>query len=81
MWIDCKERQPDKDGTYTVQMTYNRIQSMSYTVEGGWNTFRNRHNAVDGTNLDDMVYRWVDAGDPPMVTKREADEWEERCEH
>lgn len=72
MWVITKEREPDKDGFYLVQMIYGAVNGLMYTKEGGWNTrydFESklhREDAIDKKH----VARWFDAPEPPEVSDR-----------
>jgi hypothetical protein len=76
-WIDTRDCEPAKNGTYLVQMTGGYLAGIDYTVEGGWNTSYDR----DGTLSDKAaipsvsVARWFDAPQPPEIPQEWFDEW------
>ena len=69
MWVITKEREPERDGFYLVQMMYGKVNGLEYTIEGGWNT---RHD-YDGSLYAESaiekthVARWFDAPEPPEI--------------
>lgn len=73
MWVDTRDREPDHDGFYLVQMIYGDVDGLNYTTDGGWNThydtFGNLQNKF--AIADYKVARWFDAPEPEPVP----DEW------
>ena len=73
MWVVTRERKPDHDGFYLVQMTYGTVSGLEYTKDGGWNTNYDLFGILRDENaINDLdVARWFDAPQPPEVP----DEW------
>lgn len=68
-WIDCWERQPDKDGEYMVQTLYDNDGSMSYTTIGGWNTHLDSDgNLYNKSMIDETrILRWYEIEENPPL--------------
>lgn len=69
MWINVRERNPEKDGVYLVQMMHGGLSGLEYTQEGGWNThYDSKGNLCDQSVIpDNRVARWFDAPEPPEI--------------
>ena len=69
MWIKMAERMPEKDGYYLVVMNYGEVNALRYTVEGGWNTYRDSDGALCSRHAikNVLVSYWLDAPMPPEV--------------
>lgn len=69
MWVITKEREPDKDGFYLVQMIYGKVNGLEYTIEGGWNTRYDYDGSLHAESAIEKtsVARWFDAPEPPEV--------------
>lgn len=84
MWINSRERLPEKDGEYMYQTVYGGIGSVFYTVEGGWNTtrdistgeLRNEHAIAN----DGYYARWFDVPEPEPIPEEWYREFVEREE-
>ena len=81
MWINSRERLPEKDGEYMYQSVYGYVGAMFYTVEGGWNTSRNKgtgklsdENAIEN---DGYIARWFDVPEPEPIPEEWLDEYRE----
>lgn len=81
MWINSRERLPEKDGEYMYQSVYGDIGSINYTVEGGWNTHRSPTNGrlCDNNAMenDGYVARWFEAPEPEPIPEEWFDEYQE----
>ena len=82
MWVDSRERLPERDGEYLYQSVYGDISSINYTVEGGWNTHRSPNtgrlcddNAMEN---DGFVARWFDAPEPKPIPEEWIEEYFQR---
>ena len=69
-WIDCWERQPDKDGEYIVQTVFDSAKPILYTTEGGWNTYIDSNGDLHNEKMisETHVLRWLEVDpvpDPP----------------
>lgn len=79
MWINTRDRLPDKDGEYMMQSVYGSIGTILYTVDGGWNT----HRTAAGLFMDNAISnngyiaRWFDIPEPEPVPEEWVDEYEE----
>ena len=81
MWINSRERLPEKDGEYMYQTVYGGIGSIFYTVEGGWNTtrdistgeLRNEHAIAN----DGYYARWFEVPVPEPIPEEWLDEYRE----
>ena len=72
MWVVTRERKPNEDGFYLVQMIHGGLEGLSYTTDGGWNTRRYSEELwAEAAIPDSDVARWFDAPQPPEVP----DEW------
>ena len=75
-WIDTRTSKPTADGEYMVQKASGYVESMFYTVKGGWNT-----SYIDGVLRDEhriediSVARWLSVPTPPEVPQAWRDEW------
>ncbi len=68
MWVVTKERKPEQDGFYLVQMMHGGLEGLSYTTDGGWNTRRYNEELMTQSAISDFnVARWFDAPQPPEV--------------
>ena len=54
MWVVTKERKPERDGFYLVQMIHGGLDGLSYTIDGGWNTFRCANELHTKSAIDDV---------------------------
>lgn len=81
-WVDTREREPLIAGEYMAQTVYGRVTTITYTPEGGWNTYYES----DGTPSNDgitkfewsrYIVRWLDVPEPPAVPKEWKDEYRE----
>lgn len=72
-WINVRDNEPMKDGTYLVQMVHGGLGGLDYTREGGWNTHYDYHGKLcnESAIASINVARWFDAPTPPEVP----DEW------
>ena len=66
MWISANECTPIADGDYKVKTMDNRESIMSYTRDGGWNTFYTHDGHLIGYDISDFVIRW----DNPLVSRK-----------
>ena len=75
MWINAKERLPERDGPYLIQTVYGDISSLNYTTAGGWNTYYvyGKLLAEHSFENDGYIARWFDAPIPEPVPE----EWRE----
>ena len=84
MWINTRDRLPEKDGQYIMQTVCGDVSIVHYTVEGGWNTYRNidgtRVGADDEGGWDLYVVRWFDLPEPKPVPIKWVREWEKSIE-
>ena len=71
MWIKTTERKPEEDGYYLVYMNYGEVNALRYTVEGGWNTYRDYDGVLHASHAidDSLITSWLDAPLPPMEVK------------
>ena len=69
MWVVTKERKPEQDGFYLVQLMYGDVNGLSYTTDGGWNTHYDRFGNLQNKSAiaDYKVARWFDAPEPPEI--------------
>lgn len=69
MWVITREKMPEKDGFYLVQMVYGEVNGLTYTKEGGWNTLYDHDGILHAGNMIEKirVARWLDAPEPPEV--------------
>ena len=81
MWINAKERLPEKDGEYMYQTVYGGIGCVFYTVEGGWNTTREistgelqTEHAIEN---DGYYARWFEVPEPEPIPEEWLDEYME----
>ena len=81
MWVNAKERLPEKDGIYMYQSIYGEVCSIQYTVKSGWNT---HYDYVTGDLIDDYaiendgyIARWFDAPEPEPIPEEWLDEYRE----
>lgn len=58
MWVKASECNPLEDGFYAVKTVTGRRTVMSYTREGGWNTFYTEDGHLIGYDISDYVSRW-----------------------
>lgn len=58
MWIDAKDCTPLADGDYKVKTKNNRSVLMTYTREGGWNTFYTESGKLVGEDISEFVISW-----------------------
>lgn len=76
MWINNREQMPTRDELYVVQVVTGEVCTMNYTVEGGWNTYRDRDGALIGSGLPrEWVARWFEIPDPEPVPQEWYDEF------
>ena len=78
-WIDCWERQPDKDGEYMVQTKFDHDRPMLYSTIGGWNTYIDSKGDLhdDKAIRETHVLRWYEMETPPEIPEwvREAQKY------
>lgn len=82
MWIDTRDCVPLADGEYYTQTVCGRVGSMTYTTEGGWNTYRDADGKLVGRGLvggDLYIARWHSIESPPEVPEEWETEWFDRC--
>ena len=81
MWVNAREKLPEKDGTYMYQSVYGYVGTIFYTVEGGWNTHRDAHTneLCDGDKIenDGYITRWFDVPEPEPVPEEWFEEYQE----
>ena len=71
MWVITKERKPEQDGFYLVQMIHGGLEGLSYTMDGGWNTRRYGEELWTEAKISDYsVARWFDAPQPPEIPNK-----------
>ena len=58
MWIETSDCIPIADGDYRVITANGRETLMSYTKEGGWNTFITHDGQLIGHDISDFVIMW-----------------------
>lgn len=78
MWVDTRERMPQKDGFYLVQSVWGNLCGYEYTVAGGWNTFytiSDNRLSAESAIKNSHVVRWFEAPEPPAVPQ----EWEDEA--
>lgn len=77
MWVNARERLPEKDGEYMYQSVYGCVGAIFYTVEGGWNTTKSDNvlNAKHAIENDGYITRWLDAPDPEPVPEEWLEEY------
>lgn len=82
MWINAKERLPERDGLYLIQTVYGDIGSLNYTTAAGWNTHYvcGRLFAEHGFENDGYIARWLDAPIPEPVPEEWLEEFYQRYE-
>lgn len=81
MWIDTRDRNPDRDGTYFIQwVSDGELGIMNYTPEGGWNTHIDKDGTLNYMNMieDYSIARWYDIPQPEPVPEAWVKEWEEQ---
>lgn len=64
MWIETIDCIPIADGDYRVITANGRETSMSYTKEGGWNTFKTHDGRLIGQDISDFVLMWYNPAVP-----------------
>jgi hypothetical protein len=79
MWVNAMERLPEKDGEYKYQTVYGTTGCIFYTVEGGWNTNRDKFTGElcneYAMENDGYIARWFDAPDPEPVPEEWLEEY------
>lgn len=76
MWIDTREREPEKNGDYIVQLVTGKEDILSFTTEAGWNTFFSIDGLLRGSALSKgYVARWFEASEPAPVPEEWYNEW------
>lgn len=59
VWRDASAELPAQDGAYFICTKYKRVCPLDYTVEGGWNTFRDTDGVLHTENAWDNKDRYV----------------------
>lgn len=79
MWVDSRDRLPNKDGEYMMQSVYGGIGTILYTVDGGWNTHRTEAGVAMENAIPNNGYiaRWFEVPEPEPVPEEWVDEYEE----
>lgn len=69
MWVNTRDRKPDHDGFYLVQLMYGDVDGLGYTTEGGWNTHYDLFGNLQNKSAiaDYRIARWLDAPEPPEI--------------
>ena len=84
MWVNTRDRLPEKDGQYIMQTVCGGVSSIRYTVEGGWNTYRNSDGTLVGADnkgsWDLYVVRWFYLPEPKPVPNKWIKEWKKSIE-
>ena len=82
MWIDTRDCVPLTDGNFMAQTVYGRVTTMTYTPDGGWNTYydedgtiHKEYTAEEKADWDKYVVRWFKVPDAPKVPKAWKDEY------
>ena len=79
MWIDTRDRNPDRDSNYFIQwVSDGTLTIMNYTPEGGWNTHRDKDGTLSDYCMiaDYCIARWYDIPQPEPVPEEWVKEWE-----
>ena len=66
MWIDANDCIPLFDGDYRVKTANGKETTMSWTHDGGWNTFISEGGHLIGEDISDFVVKW----DNPLVSRK-----------
>lgn len=80
MWINARERLPEKNGTYMMQTVFGEVSTILYTVKGCWNSYYSDgllHDENSWKN-DGYIVRWFDVPKPDPVPTEWYKEYEER---
>ena len=79
-WTLCKEGLPAQNGDYIVAKRVGKVDIMSYTTDGGWNTFVQADGTVYTDNvLNEEIVAWMPLPFIPVHVKAAMDEaWAER---
>lgn len=84
MWVNTRDRLPEKDGEYIMQTVVGRVSNIHYTVEGGWNSYREADGTLVNSQVEGdwnlYVVRWFDLPEPKPVPKKWVREWEKNME-
>lgn len=83
MWVNTRDRLPEKDGEYIMQTVVGKVSSIHYTVEGGWNSYRDKDgtlNSFSDESWNLYVVRWFDIPEPKAVPIKWVREWEKSIE-
>lgn len=68
MWIDMKDCVPLADGEYLVQTVFGAVTPMTYTTEGGWNTYKDDEGLHNDRAIGETyVARWYNVETPAAV--------------
>ena len=69
MWIKTTDCEPLNDGCYMIQNKWGGVSSMWYTLDGGWNTWKDYEGVLhDDSKIEsDYIIRWFDLPKPPEL--------------